>query len=256
VTQPIVSLPDQRPVGSEALLRWRHPELGSVPPSEFIPVAEESDAIIALGEWALTEAFRLAARFRSEPRARQLLPLHVNISMRQLAYPGFASAVEAALARTGASSLDIALEITEHAFLLDENGTVDALSELRGMGFSIVLDDFGTGYSSLSHLKRLPLDQMKVDRMFITNLTRAAEDEAIVTSLIAIARAFEIDVIAEGVETREQANRLAELGCWYAQGFLFSEPVSPWDMVSGATIGADQSVSFRPAALNASRLDS
>jgi diguanylate cyclase (GGDEF)-like protein len=255
-TQPIVSLPDQRPVGSEALLRWRHPELGSVSPGEFIPVAEESGAIIELGEWVLTEAFRLAAGFRSDPRARQLLPMHVNISMRQLEYPDFPCAVEEALAETGASALDIALEITEHAFLLDEDGTVDALSELRGMGFRIVVDDFGTGYSSLSHLKRLPLDQMKIDRMFITNLTRAAEDEAIVTSLIAMARAFEIDVVAEGVETREQANRLAELGCWYAQGFLFSEPVSPWEMVSGATIGADQSVSFRPAALNASRFDS
>jgi EAL domain-containing protein (putative c-di-GMP-specific phosphodiesterase class I) len=124
------------------------------------------------------------------------------------------------------------------------------------MGFGVVLDDFGTGYSSLSHLKELPLDRVKIDRMFITNLTREPQDEAIVTSVIAMAKAFGLHVIAEGVETREQAERLAELGCWHAQGYLFSHPLPPDELVSGTMIGPGQSVTFRPTALSASRLDS
>jgi diguanylate cyclase (GGDEF)-like protein len=254
--QPIISLPDYRAVGTEVLLRWRHPRLGAVPPGEFIPVAEETGTIIPIGQWVIEKALALAVRFRTHPSARLLLPLHVNISLRQLAHPEFVATISGLLARSGAAASDLALEITEHAVLIDAAGTVETLVELQGMGFGIVLDDFGTGYSSLSHLKQLPLDQVKIDRMFITNFTHQPQDEAIVTSVIAMAKAFGLHVIAEGVETRQQAERLAELGCWHAQGYLFSAPMPPDELVSGTMIGPGQSVSFRPTALSASRFDS
>jgi diguanylate cyclase (GGDEF)-like protein len=254
--QPIVSLPDYRPVGTEVLLRWRHPRLGAVAPDEFIPIAEESGAIIPIGRWVLEKALKLAVRFRSHPHARMLLPLHVNLSVRQLAHPDFLDELMELVADTGVAVSDIALEITEHALLIDASGAVETLAELRGLGFSIVLDDFGTGYSSLSHLKEFPLDRVKVDRMFVANLTREPEDAAIVRSVIAMAKAFGLHVIAEGVETHQQAERLAELGCWQAQGFLFAQPMSPDELITGTIVGPGQSVSFRPTALSASGFES
>ncbi len=231
VAQPIVTLPDERPVGSEALLRWNHPTLGAVSPKEFIPVAEESGAIMSIGSWVLTEACGLAAKARSLPNSHSLLPLHVNISMRQLAQPNFAQDLRREVALSGAAVGDISLEITEHALLVDSSGTIDTLSQLWAMGFRVLLDDFGTGFSSLSHLQRFPIDALKIDQAFVANLARGeTEDEAIVTAVIGMARSFGLDVIAEGIETREQAGRLAELGCYQGQGYLLGRPTSPAEL--------------------------
>ena len=228
--QPIVSLPGGAPVGSEVLLRWEHPELGTVSPAEFIPVAEESGAILPIGRWVIARAFELAARWRSEPGFRRYLPLHLNVSARQLAQRDFVAQVSSELARTGARVRDLSFEITEHALIAGDRGTVRTLEELQALGFAIVLDDFGTGYSSLSHLKQFNIDMVKIDRLFVSNLTKERRDEAIITAVIGMADAFALDIVAEGIETPEQAARLTELGCPYGQGFLFARPVPVEEM--------------------------
>ena len=222
--QPIVSLPAGTPVGAELLLRWRHPDLGAVGPNEFIPVAEETGAILPIGAWVIARSFELAARWRSAPAFRRYLPVHINISARQLAQRDFVDVVRRELRRTGARVRDLSFEITEHALLGEAHGTVETLGALQELGFAVVLDDFGTGYSSLSHLKQFPIDMVKIDRGFISNLTDERKDEAIVTAVLGMGDAFALDVVAEGIETHEQAARLAQLGCPYGQGYLFAKP--------------------------------
>lgn len=257
--QPIVSLPEGVPVASEVLLRWRHPELGSISPAEFIPVAEQTGAIIPLGEWVLREAFRLAARWRSDPVLRSYLPLYINLSARQLEQPGFTEAVEAGVNAAGARLRDLGFEITEHALLGASAGPVQALERLQALGSAISLDDFGTGYSSLSHLKRFPLDTIKIDRLFVSNLTDGHRDEAIVSAVVGMADAFALDVVAEGIETVEQATRLAELGCRFGQGFLFARPTSARELEGAprlATPGAaDPQPGSASSAARAASLD-
>jgi diguanylate cyclase (GGDEF)-like protein len=259
--QPIVGLPDGEPVGAEALLRWQHPDLGEVPPAEFIPIAEQTGAILPLGEWVLREALRLAALWRADER-RRYLPLHVNLSARQLAQPNFVGMVQREFERTGARRRDVGFEITEHALISENTATVQALEQLQATGSPIVLDDFGTGYSSLSHLKRFPIDVVKVDRAFVSNLERERKDEAIVAAVVGMADAFALDVVAEGVETAEQARLLAQLGCRFGQGFYFSKPIPAAEMEvaltpRGAWPGTgepspDQSASANPVAFRAS----
>jgi diguanylate cyclase (GGDEF)-like protein len=227
VTQPIVSLPGGDPVSCEVLLRWDHPDLGAVSPAEFIPIAEETGAIVPLGDWVFAETCRLAARWRSDPITRRYLPLHVNVSARQLAQQDFVEGIQQAVAVTGARIRDLAFEITEHALLENAEDNVKLLQRLQEIGFSIILDDFGTGYSSLSHLKLFPIDVVKIDRLFVKNLLEAKQDQAIVSAVIGMADAFALDVVAEGIETREQAERLAELGCGFAQGYHFGRPTDP-----------------------------
>ena len=222
--QPIVALGDAEQRGSEALLRWRHSGLGPVSPGEFIPVAEESGAILPIGEWVLHEAFSQAAAWRAEDGDRAPLPLHVNVSPRQFAQRDFVELVARTLEQTGAEPSDIAVELTEHALVHDLAAAAVTLNELKEMGVITVLDDFGTGYSSLSHLKQLPIDIVKVDRLFVCNIETEPRDAAIVEAVVGIAGAFGMQVVAEGVETPAQAERLRELGCELAQGFLFGRP--------------------------------
>jgi diguanylate cyclase (GGDEF)-like protein/PAS domain S-box-containing protein len=224
--QPIVSLPDRAIVGVEALIRWHHPERGLVPPVEFIPVAEENGLIEPIGRWVLERACRQAAQWHSEwPDARPL-EMSVNLSAIQLAKPGLADTVEAALQATGLDPACLCLEITETAMLREPEAIEEALRALGALGVRLALDDFGTGYSSLSYLPRLPLDTLKIDRSFVDGLGVESQDTAITEAIIAMSRALSLTVVAEGVEVEPQAEELVRLGCELAQGFHFCRPVA------------------------------
>jgi diguanylate cyclase (GGDEF)-like protein/PAS domain S-box-containing protein len=221
--QPIVALADGRPRATEALVRWRRDgEL--IPPGAFIPLAEETGFVIALGAWVLGEACRRAARWRAEAGDDAPLPVHVNVAARQLGDPELVDVVRRALADSGARPTDLAIEITESGLIDGTSRPAATLEALKALGIRIVLDDFGTGYSSLSHLQHFPIDEIKVDRSFVTRITEHDGDAAIVEAILGMARGLGIGVVAEGVERSEQADALAAFGCTLAQGFLFGRP--------------------------------
>ncbi|HET6504760.1 MAG TPA: EAL domain-containing protein [Amycolatopsis sp.] len=220
--QPVVDLRSNRTVAVEGLLRWTHPENGPVSPTEFIPLAEESDLINLLGAYVLRETTReLAAR-----RATGIeVDLKINLSTRQLDDPGFVAAVEEALDETGLPPKSLCLEITESALMRDSQAADKTLAALRGLGVRLAIDDFGTGYSSLAQLQRLTLDTLKIDRSFVTGLGTSADAVAIVTSIIAMAHAVDLTVVAEGVENETQLELLRQLGCDQAQGYHLGRPL-------------------------------
>ena len=221
--QPKVALAGGGAVGAEALLRWRHPDRGLVAPAEFIPVAEETGLIVPIGEWVLHEACRQAVAWRTSGRR---MPVAVNLAARQLSLPDLNAVVANALHETGARPDELVLEITESAVLLDAIATSERLEQVRHMGVRVSIDDFGTGFSSLSYLQRLPIDELKVDRSFVAPLTRDEPSSAIVESIIGLAHAVGLTVVAEGVETAEQLAELDRLGCDQAQGYLLARPQS------------------------------
>ena len=222
--QPIVSL-DGRAISSvEALVRWQHPVRGLVPPGEFIPLAEESSLILQVGAWTLTEACQQAARWRARFGDAAPLPVAVNVSARQLAQPELPAIVRQVLADTGVSGADLAIELTETALIDDSSVPAASLRELKALGVKIVLDDFGTGYSSLSHLQRFPIDALKIDRSFVMHLGTGDANRAIVRAITAMASALGLEVVAEGVETADQAAEVRALGCDWAQGYHFARP--------------------------------
>ncbi|AGA34633.1 diguanylate cyclase/phosphodiesterase (GGDEF & EAL domains) with PAS/PAC sensor(s) [Thioalkalivibrio nitratireducens DSM 14787] len=210
-------------VGVEALLRWQHPEHGSMLPGEFIPVAEESGLIIPIGDWVMRTVFKQQARWREQ--GHRHLSVAVNISALQFARPDFADKVARIIAETGADPSRIELEITESALMDGSPSLSRRLQTLTGMGLKLALDDFGTGYSSLAYLKRLPLDRLKLDRSFVRDLPDDPDDAAIALAAISVARDLGMQVIAEGVETPGQREFLIAHGCRWMQGFLFSEPL-------------------------------
>ena len=211
----------------EALVRWQHPERGLLPPGEFIPIAEESALILQIGAWTLREACEQAARWRARFGDRAPLPVSVNVSARQLAQPELPEIIRQALADTGLSAGDLAIEVTETALIEDSSVPAATLRELKTLGVKILLDDFGTGYSSLSHLQRFPIDALKIDRSFVMHLGAGGDDCAIVRAIAAMARALGLEVVAEGVETAEQAAEAHALGCGSAQGYYFARPAPP-----------------------------
>jgi diguanylate cyclase (GGDEF)-like protein len=217
--QPEVSVATGEIVGVEALVRWQRPDTGMVSPAEFIPIAEETGLIVEIGKWVLHEACRQAAGF-DDGR----LVIRVNVSARQLAEPGLADTVTAALAATGLPPERLCLEVTESVVLEDGDRSVAALQALRDIGVGVSLDDFGTGYCSLSYLRRLPIDSLKIDRSFVRGLGHEADDDSIVTSVIDLGRSLGVSVVAEGVETEEQLAGLRNRGCDTMQGFLFAKP--------------------------------
>jgi diguanylate cyclase len=217
--QPEVSVATGAIVGVEALVRWNRPGKGLVPPAEFIPIAEETGLIVPIGEWVLREACRQARAF-DDGR----LVIRVNVSARQLAEPGLADSVQAALAMSGLPPERLCLEVTESVVLEDGDRSVAALQALRDIGVGVSLDDFGTGYCSLSYLRRLPIDSLKIDRSFVRGLGHEADDDSIVTSVIDLARSLGVSVVAEGVETEDQLAGLRARGCDTMQGFLFAAP--------------------------------
>ena len=215
--------------GTEALVRWQHPSLGLVPPAAFIPLAEETGLILPLGQWVLTTACRQLAAWAAIP-GRAHLNISVNVSVRQFRQPDFVAQVLAALEETGALPQRLQLELTE-SLLLDEVEEVIAKMEaLRARGVSFALDDFGTGYSSLSYLRRLPLDQLKIDKSFVTDIIGNTNDAVISRTIVALAHSLGLAVIAEGVETTEQRQFLALQGCRSYQGFLLSAPLALADL--------------------------
>jgi diguanylate cyclase (GGDEF)-like protein len=224
--QPIVTLDDGFIVGFEALVRWQHPTRGLVPPMAFIPMAEETGLIIPIGRWVLEQACRQAVRWRRTggARGRPMPFVSVNLSARQFVQADLVEDVAAVLETTGLEPNALELEITESVVMDQSEAGVRALSSLRELGVRLVLDDFGTGYSSLSYLKHLPLDTIKIDRSFVAGLDGVA-DRSIVDAVIALAHGLGIGVVAEGIETPSQAERLRELGCDLGQGYLFARPV-------------------------------
>lgn len=216
--QPQCRIDDGRIVGVEALLRWTHPELGSISPARIVPLAEESGLIIALGEWVLDEACRQAARWSAEGVS---VKMAVNVSVHELRRPDFARWALATLARHGLAPAQIELEVTETAVMDTLEVALDNLNALSEAGVSIALDDFGTGYSSLAYLKTLPVRKLKIDRSFVADLADGSNGGHIVQSLVSLARSLDLTVIAEGVETEAQRSLLAGFGCEQAQGWLF-----------------------------------
>ena len=210
-------------VGMEALVRWRHPTRGLVPPNDFIPLAEETGLILPLGELVLrTACSQVQAWVRQGMKA---LPVAVNISGRQLQQPDFVHCVERALRDTGLPPHLLELEITESTLMEDAEATLELLHRLRELGVRLSIDDFGTGYSSLVYLKRFPMDALKIDRAFIRDLPGDADDVVIASAIIALAHSLHLDVVAEGVETREQRAFLEQSSCDLIQGYLLSEPL-------------------------------
>jgi len=209
-------------IGSEALIRWKHPVRGIVPPNEFIPLAEETGLILDLGDWALETACRQIALWDGRKLSA---PIAVNISARQFAQPDFVDKTLATIARTGADPKKLKLELTESMLADDIEDVIAKMTLLKSHGLSFALDDFGTGYSSLSYLKRLPLDQLKIDRAFVSDILKDVASAAIAQTIISLGRAIGLSVIAEGVETEDQRKFLASLGVHSFQGYLFSRPL-------------------------------
>ncbi len=213
-----------RLTGVEALLRWRHPQRGLVSPLEFITLAEETGLIIPMGQWVLESACRQLAIWSTQPSMAQL-SVAVNVSARQFQHKDFVATVQSALADAGASPRRLKLELTESLMVKDVESIITKMNTLKAMGVNFSLDDFGTGYSSLSYLKRLPLDQLKIDQGFVRNVLTDPNDAAIAKMVIALADSLGLTVIAEGVEIEAQRDFLAHLGCHNYQGYLFSRPL-------------------------------
>jgi diguanylate cyclase (GGDEF)-like protein len=225
--QPKVSLEDGRMMGCEALVRWNHPELGFIPPSDFIPHAERTGMIRFLTAWVLRSALW---QLRAWKQCGLELDVAVNVSPTDLADPSFADCLIQVLAETGADSRRLVLEVTESAAMKDLSNTLRVMEQLRVLGIRFSIDDFGTGYSSLSHLKRLPVDEIKIDRSFIQELETRPDDEVIVRSTINLGHALGLKVVAEGVELPASFEALKRLGCDLAQGYLVSRPLSASDL--------------------------
>jgi len=223
--QPVVELDGTHICGFEALVRWNHPYLGLLPPNEFIPVAEDSGLIVPMGHWIMSEAIRQSALWSAAfGKGGRSLSVAINLSARQLAQPDLADLVARELDRADADPALVAFEITETVLLEDVTSAERTLTDLKDLGVKLSLDDFGTGYSSLTYLCRLPIDTVKVDRSFVSQLGTGSRDASIVEMVVGMAHMLQLDVVAEGVETAEQAEVLRDWGCRYAQGFLFSKP--------------------------------
>jgi diguanylate cyclase (GGDEF)-like protein/PAS domain S-box-containing protein len=222
--QPKVDLRSGAVTGVEALVRWQHPTRGLIPPMDFIPIAEETGQIVAVGAWVLEEACREAARWRREQPGCERLLLSVNVSGRQLAHPGLVDLVADVLQRTRTHGSLLCLEITESVLMRDADGAAATLRELKRLGVMVAVDDFGTGYSSLSYLTRFPVDAVKVDRSFVGDLGDTVDSWSIVAAIIGLSQSLGLTTVAEGVERSDQAAVLRNLGCELAQGFHYARP--------------------------------
>jgi len=243
--QPIVDLQSGAIIGSEALLRWTTSDGESISPGEFIPVAEESGLIIPLGDWVVDQACQDLRRWLDDGLDIQI---SLNLSPRQFYQLDIVDRIESSVRGTDLAPSRFELELTESDMLVDPDETTQILGRLRNAGFSIAIDDFGTGYSSLERLKTLPVETLKIDRSFVSDLPNCCDDTSIVDTVVTLSDNFEMTSLAEGIETREQWELLHNMGCAYGQGYYFSRPVSaesfremcatpPWTALSATTIG-------------------
>ena len=223
--QPQIDTTRQRVCGVEALVRWRHPDGGLVPPGEFIPIAEETGLILPIGEWVLREACRQMREWLDAGWPQ--VPVAVNLSARQFQQPDLVRRVHDAIASAGIPPQCIELEMTESSLMHNVDEALAQVRALADMGVRLAIDDFGTGYSSLAYLKRLPVSRLKIDRSFVRDLCDDREDAAIVASIVGLARSLGLEVVAEGVESASQLERLRAEGCFVCQGYLFSRPRPP-----------------------------
>jgi len=224
--QPEIDLTTRKIIGLEALIRWAHPERGLILPMDFIPLAEESGLILPIGDWGLAETCSQIQKWCDEDPRHGSLRVCVNLSARQFSREGLADHVEALLLQSGISSRQLGLEMTESSLIPNMRTALDVLGSLRKLGVSLLMDDFGTGYSSLNHLHSFPFDVLKIDSSFVGRMTEGDQPLQIVRTIIELARVLGMDVVAEGIETREQYRLLRQLGCRFGQGFLFARPMA------------------------------
>jgi predicted signal transduction protein with EAL and GGDEF domain len=227
--------------GAEALVRWNHPTRGMVSPADFIPLAEETGLIQPLGQWVLETACAQLVDWASAENSAHWT-VSVNVSALQFALPDYVQTVTAALKKTGANPRLLKLELTESMLASDVDDVVAKMRDLKSQGVSLSLDDFGTGYSSLAYLKRLPLDQIKIDQSFVRNVLTDASDAAIARTILALGRSLGLQVIAEGVETLEQRDFLEGIGCQAYQGYYFGRPVAAHLLLNSARENHDWSI--------------
>jgi len=223
--QPIINLQTNKIVGFESLVRWQHPERGIVPPTEFIPIAEETGLILPLGEWVLRESCRQLREWQEENPSNSNLTMSVNLSCKQFIQADLAEQIGDILRETKVKAENLRLEVTESYLIEDNETAITIMNRLHALGVKLSIDDFGTGYSSLSYLHRLPVHYLKIDRSFVSRMQTNPENAEIVRTIIMLAKNLNIEVIAEGIETIEQSQHLKNLDCNFGQGFLFSHPV-------------------------------
>jgi predicted signal transduction protein with EAL and GGDEF domain len=239
--QPVVELQTGRIVGAEALVRWAHPSRGRLAPVEFVGLAEETGLIVPLGGWILRTACRQAASWSHALPERPPFEINVNVSTRQLQDPTFPALVANVLTETGVPPHALVLEITESLLPEDGAAMIEQLGRLKSLGLRIAVDDFGTGYSALSRLHHFPIDIVKIDRSFITDIERDRSRAQLVQGIVSLAGSLELDVVAEGIEHPAQADQLREMRTPHGQGYLFSRPVAPdrmWALLQAGALDA------------------
>jgi EAL domain-containing protein (putative c-di-GMP-specific phosphodiesterase class I) len=225
--QPVIAIETKKIIGAEALLRWNHPHLGMVMPDDMISIAEESGLIVPIGDWVMQEAFKQFVQWKNtHSKSADLIRIAINVSAIQFRQKDFVDKVVTAIAMSGINPINVEIELTESLIIDQVNTVVETMIQLRNIGIKISMDDFGTGYSSLAYLKQLPFTTLKIDRSFVRDIMSDSDDAALVETILSIARIFNLDVIAEGVETVEQFAFLKSHDCKYFQGYLCSKPVN------------------------------
>jgi diguanylate cyclase (GGDEF)-like protein len=237
--QPIMNLKDRRLIGFEALVRWNHPSRGLVYPLDFIPLAEETGMIFPISEWTVRESCQQLHAWQKRYPSNPPLRMSINISSRQFLQPRFVEKIAGILEETGLIPTGLALEITESVIMENSEAAVATMAKLKAMGVCIHIDDFGTGYSSLSYLHHFPVNALKIDRSFISKMSTSDENREIVKTIVALAQSLNLDVIAEGVELKDQLETVRNLECQYGQGFFFARPMAAAAMEAWIKNGGD-----------------
>jgi EAL domain-containing protein (putative c-di-GMP-specific phosphodiesterase class I) len=238
--QPIVELHTETVTAVEALIRWRHPERGTVSPATFIPLAEQTGQIVPIGIWVLRTACDQAAAWSARGTT---IGVSVNVSSGQLDHEGFVGEVAQILLDTGVDPATLTLEITETALMRDSSTAARRLAELKELGVQIAVDDFGTGYSSLAYLRHLPVDALKIDRAFVSGIAASRESRALVHTLVELGKTLGLQTVAEGIEDVDQLRQLQEEECRFGQGFLFDRPLEPGALERRLVEGRDAAAS-------------